>query len=129
MPGALQPFAKLLEVVDLSVEDDDDVAVLVEDRLVARGEIYDPEALYPKTDATVNMYSARVRSPVLDVPAHALEQRFVDRSGVGSQLTGYATHVLDRGYIARQSGLGVRVVTRHTERRPFRLLTARATSE
>ena len=42
--------AQLPEVVDLAVQDDDDRAVLVVDRLVAGLEVDDPQALDPQPD-------------------------------------------------------------------------------
>ena len=45
--------AQLAEVVDLAVEDDDDRAVLVEDRLVAGLEVDDAQALDAEADAAV----------------------------------------------------------------------------
>ena len=50
-PARSQALAQLAVVVDLAVEDDRDRAVLVEDRLVAGGEVDDAQALDPEADA------------------------------------------------------------------------------
>ena len=47
MAFSSQLLAQLLEVVDLTVQDDHDRTVLTEDRLIAGHEINDPQALNP----------------------------------------------------------------------------------
>ena len=79
---ALQALAQLAVVVDLAVEDDRDRAVLVEDRLVAGGEVDHAQALDPEPHPGVDVDSARVRAAVLERGAHALQSRRVGAPAV-----------------------------------------------
>ena len=81
----------LAVVVDLAVQDDGDGSVLVEDRLVAGGQVDDPEALNAETDPGVDEETARIRPAVLDHRAHPREQLLVD-SRPDRDLTRNAAH-------------------------------------
>ena len=64
--------ADLVMVVDLAVEHDDDRAILVEDRLLASGDVDDAQAAHAERDAVITRRSVLRRpGPVLDRGAHA----------------------------------------------------------
>ena len=90
--GPQQLAAQLGVVVDLAVEDDDDRAVLVVDRLVAGVEVDDPQPLDAEADAARHVQAARVRPAVLLGCAHADDQLLLDRRAVGAHLARDATH-------------------------------------
>ena len=95
-PRALQLRAQLAVVVDLAVQDDDDRAVLVEDRLVAGLEVDDAQALDAEARAPAMMEPARVRAAVLEPRAHAREQLRVDRLAVGADLSDDSAHSAEK---------------------------------
>src|SRR4051794_30771472 len=74
MAARLQLVAQLHVVVDLSVEDDDDRAVFVGDRLIARLQIDDREPLDAKADALLYERALGVRSAMPDDVAHSRDQ-------------------------------------------------------
>src|SRR5688500_16118981 len=65
-----ESLSELLEVVDLPVQDYRDGAILIEDGLVARGEIDDPEPLDRESDALSDVDASRVRPSMLERGAH-----------------------------------------------------------
>jgi hypothetical protein len=78
--GDLQPRTKLAVVVDLSVLDDVDRAVLVRDRLVARLEVDDREPAGRKPGRTVDDLTVGVRPAVDERGAHRAQALGVDRA-------------------------------------------------
>ena len=64
MPSGEQRPPKLLEVVNLTVEDKRQRAILVEDRLMATGEVYDAEPAHSQGPEPINEQSFLVRTPV-----------------------------------------------------------------
>ena len=74
VPRRSSVAAQLAIVVDLAVEDDDDGAVLVVDRLIARLEVDHPQAPDAQADAVLGMQTGRVRA-AMDLPlAHRLHK-------------------------------------------------------
>ena len=71
MAAAQQVAPQLAEVVDLAVEDDDDRAVLVVDRLVAGLEVDDAQPLDAEPHLALHVQAARIRPAVLEGRAHA----------------------------------------------------------
>src|SRR4051812_6927297 len=84
---AAEALAELAEVVDLAIEDDDDAAVLVVDRLIAGVEVDDAQALDAKSDLVFQMDAARVRPTVLESRAHLHDHRALHRNAVDSVLS------------------------------------------
>src|SRR4029079_1611361 len=74
----LEELAQLAVVVDLTVEGDDDRAVLVVDRLVAGLEVDDPKPLHAEADAVLEVNTPRIRSAVPNSGAHPLTELAVD---------------------------------------------------
>jgi len=72
-----------LEVVDLAVEDHDDRAVLVVERLLAGGEVDDREAPVAEADARLDVQPAAVGTAVVLRLVHAVEERAVDLAPAG----------------------------------------------
>src|SRR5690606_20998535 len=81
------------EVVDLAVEDDRHRAVLVEQRLLAGGEVDDGQAPVRERDARLEVVATFVRAAmVLDV-VHALHEGTVEVAlAAGVEEAGDATH-------------------------------------
>jgi hypothetical protein len=92
VPARDELLAQLAVVVDLAVQDDRDGAVLVEDRLVAGGEVDHAQALDPQRDVGGAEDPARVRPAVLEARAHALGQLRVDVVPVRAQLSDDSAH-------------------------------------
>jgi hypothetical protein len=92
MPSALEICAQLLVVVDLPVEDDDDRAILVEDRLIAGVEIDHAKSLNPEADTTAVVRPARIRATMLERRAHPCDEPSVDGLSRGAELSDDATH-------------------------------------
>ena len=90
-PG--QVVAQLAVVVDLAVHHDDDRAVLVVDRLVARAEVDDPQALDAEARAAVVVQPARIGPAVLEPRAHTREELRVHGLPGRAKLSDDATHV------------------------------------
>jgi hypothetical protein len=67
-----------LEVVDLAVEDDDDRAVFVEQRLLPRSDVNDRQALMSETDARLKVHAALVGPAMPLRVIHALQHRARD---------------------------------------------------
>ena len=63
-PSACSSGIEFLEVVDLAVEDDDDGAVLVEQRLLAGRDVDDRQAAVAEADARLEVQAALVRAAV-----------------------------------------------------------------
>src|SRR5438128_2638161 len=63
------------EVVELAVEDRDDVAALVRDRLRARREIDDPEALMAEHEWTERLGAPLVRPAMAEPRPHRVDER------------------------------------------------------
>ena len=78
VPGQLH--AQLAEVVELAVEDGDDVAGLVRDRLAARLEVDHPQAAVAEHAAAERVDGALVRAPVDERRVHAGDERGIGRS-------------------------------------------------
>ncbi len=74
---------QLLEVVDLAVEDDDDGAVLVVERLLAGREIDDRESPMAEADSRFDVQPAPVRAAMVLGLVHAIEKRAVDLALAG----------------------------------------------
>ena len=74
-PSALEFRDQLLEVVDLAVEDDDDGAVLVVQRLLAGREVDDRQAAVAEADARREVQAALVRAAVVLALVHARAAR------------------------------------------------------
>ncbi len=70
---------ELRVVVDLAVLDDDAASVLVEDRLVAAGEVDDRESARRERDGAVDVFAGGVGAAVLERRAHRLQARTVRR--------------------------------------------------
>ena len=65
---------QLLVVVDLAVEDDRDAAVLVEQRLLAGGDVDDRKPAVAEPDARLEVQPAAVRAAMVLRLVHAVEQ-------------------------------------------------------
>jgi hypothetical protein len=92
VPSALQPGAQLTVVVDLAIEHDRDGAILVEDGLVAGGQVDDPESLDPKADARRDVQTTGVRPAVLQRLTHPFEHASLGRPTVTSGLSDDSAH-------------------------------------
>ena len=77
-----QVAPQLVEVVELAVEDGDDVAGLVCDRLAARGEVDHLETAVPQHAAAEGVDRALVGPAVDERGVHRLDQRRVGRAGM-----------------------------------------------
>ena len=87
----LQLRAQVAVVVDLAVEDGDDRAVLVEDRLVAAGEIDDAQTARAERDAVVREVALAV-GPAMDDPIrHPADESLV---ALRANVSDDATHEL-----------------------------------
>src|SRR6187399_1950864 len=91
MPAPLELAPQLAVVVDLPVLDHDDASVLVCDRLIARFEVDDRQALNADPDPAVAEDPARIGAPVVDHLAHPLDELGVD-GAVERELAGYPAH-------------------------------------
>jgi hypothetical protein len=80
MAALEQPLAKLHVVINLAIHNHGHGAILVEHRLVTALDIDDREPAGAEPDSWLDVCPARVRTPVLDRPTHAVEQFFVDSS-------------------------------------------------
>ena len=78
-PSGLQLGDQFLVVVDLAVEDDDDRAVFVEQRLLAGGEVDDGQPAVAEAHAGLEVQAAFVRPAVRLRLVHALQHGAVDR--------------------------------------------------
>src|SRR6266571_132945 len=65
-----EPAAELAIIVDLTVEDDDLRAILVEDRLSPARQIDDAEPPHPEADGALHIDALVVRPPMPDRVAH-----------------------------------------------------------
>ena len=73
MAGAEQLAAQVLVVINFPVKRDDESAVLVLDRLVARrGNIDDRKAAETHRDAVAEIFAVRIRAAVRDDVGHVL---------------------------------------------------------
>ena len=89
----LQLRDQLLVVVDLAVEDDDDRAVLVVERLLARGEVDDRQSAVAKPDARLEVQPLAVRTAMRLRVVHALQQRAIEVAACASvEEAGDAAH-------------------------------------
>ena len=70
-------------VVDLAVEDGDDVAVLVRDRLIARREVDHAQAAVAERAAPERSGRAVIRAAMPDRVARGADDRDVVRAGLG----------------------------------------------
>ena len=98
-----QLVAQLPIVVDLAVEDDDDGAVLVVDRLVARLEVDHREALDPERDVAVSVEPAGVGPAVLERRAHPRRKPRIHGVPVGPELSDDSAHSTEQRSGARVS--------------------------
>src|SRR5580658_1476098 len=73
MPGALQPGAELVVIIDLAVEDYVDRAVLIANGLWAATDINDAEPLHPHRAARLDEIAGRIRAAMVDGVTHPLE--------------------------------------------------------
>ena len=78
MPAALQRGSEFPVVVDLAVEDDDDAAVLVVDRLRSSAEIDDAQTARAEPQTDVEVHPFFIGSAVADPREHAFEQLAAD---------------------------------------------------
>src|SRR5665213_856041 len=92
VPFPLQVLPKFAMVVDLSVQDHRDRAILVEDGLVPRHEVYDPQSLDPQAHAVVYVHAARIGTAMLDGAAHPMQKLCLGSLTVDFDLTDYAAH-------------------------------------
>src|SRR5262245_38893745 len=79
MPASLEIGAQLLEVVDLTVEDDLDRAVLVADRLVAALQVDDRQPSMHQSQARFHPEAFGVRPAMGNTLSHHLEDGVVHR--------------------------------------------------
>jgi hypothetical protein len=61
---------KLLEVVDLAVENGPGLSVLAGLRLIPRHEVDDPKSAYPESSVWIVVFTRRIRTPVRERLAH-----------------------------------------------------------
>ena len=94
VPRALKAGAQLPVVVDLTVEDDRDRPVLVENWLVAGRQVDHTQTLDPKADAGVDVKPTRIRPAMLECRAHALEHGTLCGLAVTPRLSCDPAHVL-----------------------------------
>jgi hypothetical protein len=90
--ATLELRAQLAVVVDLAVEEHTGRAFLVEDGLVAGGEVDDGEAPHAQREATLHQVARVVGTPVRHGVAHALDHVLVRRGTFPGRNAGYATH-------------------------------------
>ena len=77
-PSAVSSGMSVAEVVDLAVEDDDDAAVLVVERLLAAREVDDRQPAMTEADAGLEMKAVAVRTAMLVREVHALDDTRID---------------------------------------------------
>ena len=84
-----------LEIVDLTVVDDADCPVLVEQRLVTGREIDDRQSTVAEPDPRLDMVAFAIRSPMTEDIGHAAQQGSIDL-GLPAIVedTRYAAHLL-----------------------------------
>ena len=92
----LELVAELAEVVELAVEDGDDVAVLVRDRLAARGEVDDPQPPVAEHAAAEGVDRALVGAAVDDRVVHARRRPPRRRSPAGAGIRRSRTRMAKR---------------------------------
>src|SRR6266542_3729929 len=83
---------ELAVVVDLTVLDDVNRAILVRDRLIASGEIDDREPPRCDPDLSIDERAAAVRTAMEQCLVHVVQQIRVDRSAVQGNQAAYAAH-------------------------------------
>src|SRR5687767_3388808 len=97
MPEANQLGAKLLEVVDLSIEDDPDGGFRIGHRLMSEGEIDDRQTSKAEPERALNQVALIVRAAMDDRRGHPADGLRVDRlvDVLEVKLTGNAAHGQD----------------------------------
>src|SRR6187402_2428381 len=87
----LQCGAQGTVVIDLSIEDHADAAVLVEDRLLPAMEVDDGQAPHRQAHGAVEVMSGAVRTATLDAVIHA-KQRALGEARAGRKKSTDSTH-------------------------------------
>src|SRR5690606_27060531 len=94
MPEIFELEPKLLEVVDATVEDDDEIVILVDHRLRrARRQIEDLQTAMADGDRPIAEVAARIGPARGEPLRHALDDRSVRGAAVEAELSCYATHI------------------------------------
>src|SRR5437588_12751232 len=93
MAAGFELDAQLLEIVNLAVEDDDDVAVFVGHRLMAQGrEVDDRQPAVAETDRSIGIAAFAIGTTVRDDVGHALEEIGGHRFALAIANANNATH-------------------------------------
>ena len=100
---AAQPAPQVAEVVDLTVQDHGHRAILVVNRLVARDEVDDAQALNAQPDTVIDMQTSVIGPAVGLCSAHALERLTLHGGAIGPCYPGDSAH---------RPGLSARRLTR-----------------
>src|SRR5258707_4526 len=90
MTAVLELLAEILEVVDLTVEDDADGAVFVVDRLIAAGDVDDGQAAHAQADIVRPEETFAVGTAVQQPVVHRLQRGAIGAQG--AQHAGDAAH-------------------------------------
>jgi hypothetical protein len=75
---SLESRAEFPEIINFTVEDNRDAARLIEDRLMAGGEIDDAEAAVPQAYRSIDEYSLLVWSAMPQAGTHAPEADLIN---------------------------------------------------
>ncbi len=89
----LETGPQLAEVVDLAVADDDEIAVLVADRLMAAGDVDDRQPPHAEEQLIVDEATLVVGSSMQNGAAHAREH-----GGIGPSRTAQTQHAVDSAH-------------------------------
>ena len=123
--GGLQFGNQFLVVVDLAVEDHDHRAVLVEQRLLAGGDVDDAQPPVAEAQPGLDVQAAFVGAAVGLRVVHALEHGVPHRAlAAGVELAGDAAHVVQLRLVVRSAQQPVvqALITRHHRRQAEHLL-------
>src|SRR5690606_10583092 len=94
MPEIFQLEPKLLEVVDATVEDDDEIMILVEHRLRrARRQIEDLQAAMADGDRSLAEVAVRIRPARSEPLGHAFDDDTARVAPIEAELSCYSTHI------------------------------------
>src|SRR5690606_12351188 len=96
VPGGFELPRELLEVVDLAVVDHRDAIILVEERLLASGEVDDRQASVGQRDVRLQVHAALVGPAVHDGIRHQLQLLPVEWPG------GFTSRCEQAGYPAHE---------------------------
>src|SRR5207237_2718153 len=93
VPASKQLLTQFDVIVDLTVEDDPDGAVLVAQRLVPTAQVDDRQTAHGHAERTLDVYPFVVGPAMRDERRHSVEESAVGRRPIAVVLTGDAPHV------------------------------------